>query len=62
MTQQEILDKLETDIRMRGLSVHTVQEYVTRARLFMRHFVRSADQMGEAEFRLFLQYLHDEYM
>lgn len=60
MTQQEILDKLETDIRMRGLSEHTVQEYVTRARIFMRYFDQPADQMGEAEFRSFLQYLLDK--
>ncbi|MEG1806445.1 MAG: phage integrase N-terminal SAM-like domain-containing protein, partial [Clostridia bacterium] len=60
MTQQEILDKLTTDIRLRGMSEETVIEYVTKARVFMRHFDKPADEMGETEFRAFLEYLDRE--
>ncbi|MVB12746.1 Tyrosine recombinase XerC [Caprobacter fermentans] len=60
MTKEEILGKLVQDIRLRGLSEDTVAEYQTKARVFMEHFDKPADQMGEAEFREFLQYLQDE--
>lgn len=60
MTQQEILDKLTTDIRLRGMSEDTVIEYVTKAKVFMRHFDKAADEMGEKEFRIFLEYLDRE--
>lgn len=60
MTKEEILDKLVQDIRLRGLSEDTVAEYHTKARVFMEYFDKPADQMGEAEFRKFLQYLQDE--
>jgi integrase/recombinase XerD len=60
MTKEEILDKLVQDIRLRGLSEDTVAEYHTKARVFMEYFDKPADQMGEAEFREFLQYLQDE--
>lgn len=60
MTQAEILAKLTTDIRLRGMSEETVKEYVAKARVFMRHFDKSADEMGETEFRAFLEYLDRE--
>ena len=48
------------DIRLRGLSEDTISEYHTKARAFMEHFGKSADEMGEKEFREFLQYLANE--
>ena len=60
MTQQEILDKLKLDIRLRGLSEGTLKAYHDAARLFMRYYGKPADQMGEAEFRDYLRYLLDE--
>ncbi len=60
MPQQKILDKLTTDIRLRGMSEDTAIEYVTKASVFMRHFDKPADQMGETEFRAFLEYLDRE--
>lgn len=60
MTQQEILDKLTTDIRLRGMSEDTVKEYCTRSKVFMRYFDKPADEMGEKEFRIFLEYLSNE--
>lgn len=60
MTKEEILKKLVLDIRLRGLSEDTVNEYHTKAKVFMEHFCKPADEMGEKEFRVFLQYLADE--
>jgi len=60
MTQEQVLDKLTTDIHLRGLSDNTVIEYRDKARVFMRHFGKSADEMGEAEFRISLEYLDRE--
>lgn len=57
MTQEEVLEKLTMDIRLRGLSEDTVKEYCTRSDVFMRHFGKSADEMGEKEIRIFLEYL-----
>ncbi|WMJ23183.1 tyrosine-type recombinase/integrase [Paludicola sp. MB14-C6] len=57
MTQEEILEKLTMDIRLRGLSEDTVKEYCTRSGVFMRHFGKPADEMGEKEIRIFLEYL-----
>lgn len=49
--------ELTMDIRLRGLSKDTVKEDVTRSAVFMRHFENSADEMGEKEIRIFLEYL-----
>jgi integrase len=57
MTQQEILEKLAMDIQLRGMSKDTEIEYVTRSRVFMRHFDKSADELGEKEIRIFLESL-----
>lgn len=60
MTQEEVLEKLATDIRLRGMSEGTVLAYCTQAAFFMRYFNKSADEMGEKEFRIFLEYLNHE--
>lgn len=60
MTKEQILEKLLTDMKLRGMSVATQDEYHTKARIFMDHFNKPADQMGETEFRTFLIYLQNE--
>lgn len=60
MTQEEVLEKLATDIRLRGMSERTVVSYCTQAAFFMKYFNKSADEMGEKEFRIFLEYLNRE--
>ena len=60
MTQEEVLKKLATDIRLRGMSEGTVVAYCTQAAYFMKYFNKSADAMGEKEFRIFLEYLNRE--
>ncbi|MEG1882437.1 MAG: hypothetical protein RR224_01790 [Clostridia bacterium] len=57
MTPQEILAKLETGIRLQGMNTYTVKECIKKAIVFMRHFGISADEIGESEFRAFLEYL-----
>lgn len=58
MTQEEVLEKLALDIRLRGMSEGTVLAYSTQAASFMKYFNKSADEMGEKEFRIFLEYLN----
>lgn len=60
MTREEVLEKLAMDIRLRGLSEDTVKEYVKRSKVFMRHFNKSAKEMGEKEVRIFLEFLSRE--
>lgn len=60
MTKEEVLDKLAIDIRLRGMSEGTVLSYCNQAAFFMRYFNKSADEMGEKEFRIFLEYLDRE--
>ncbi len=38
MTNEELLNKMEEEISLRGLSPWTRQEYVCRAKVFLRHF------------------------
>lgn len=57
MTQKEILLKLTEDIRLRGLTEHTVDEYHLRAKAFLQYFDKSVKQLSEVEIRIFLKYL-----
>jgi len=56
MTQQEILERLKTDMVLRGLSQMTVQNYQVKVNAYQNHFNKPADQMGENEVREFIQY------
>lgn len=60
MMQEEILTKLNNDMRLRGMSENTISKYVLKSQIFMRHFDKAADEMGEKEFRSFLEYLDRE--
>lgn len=55
MTHEEILAKLDTNISLRGMSDDNVKEYITKAQVFMRHFNKLADEIGEKEFHVFLK-------
>jgi len=56
MTQQEILDRLKTDMELRGFSRRTTELYQLRVNVYQNYFCKPADQMGEDEVREFLQY------
>ena len=55
MTKTEILEKLKTDLEVRGRSVETIKEYTTKVRQYQDYYGKSADEMGEAEI---IRYLH----
>jgi site-specific recombinase XerD len=60
MSNVEILEQLAKDIKLRGLSQNTMEEYVHRVRIFMAHFERPADQLDETHVKEFLLYLLEE--
>lgn len=60
MSNEEILERLANDIKLRGLSQNTLEEYVHRVRIFMSHFERPVEQLNEADVKEFLLYLLEE--
>lgn len=59
MTNEEILQKLEEEIRLRGFSPHTLEEYMIRAKSFMLYTTRPLEELTEQNIREFLIYLLD---
>jgi site-specific recombinase XerD len=61
MTNDEVLAKLEEDIRLRGFTQATVDRYLTTARVFLRHYEgRQIVDLNEHDIRDFLKYLINE--
>jgi len=60
MSNKEILERLKNDIKLRGLSQNTLEEYVGRVRIFMSHFGCPVEQLSEDDIKEFLLYLKDE--
>lgn len=59
MSNEEILERLKADIKLRGLSQNTFEEYVGRVTVFMSYFNCPVDQLGEPEIREFLLHLKE---
>ncbi|MGX8711430.1 MAG: phage integrase N-terminal SAM-like domain-containing protein [bacterium] len=57
MTHEQAIAKLEADIRLRGMSKHTLAEYRDRTRSFLRHINKPIEALSEADFRIYLEYL-----
>jgi site-specific recombinase XerD len=57
MTNEEILQKLEEEIHLRGFSPHTHEEYMSRAKSFMLYANRSLEDLTEQDIRSYLLYL-----
>jgi len=57
MTNEEILQKLEEEILLRGFSPHTQEEYVIRTKLLMRYANRPLEELTEQDLRAYLLYL-----
>ena len=53
-------DRMDADLRLAGRSESTRRHYLSCARLFVKHFMRPAETMGQAEVRQFLLHLADE--
>lgn len=57
MTNEEILQKLEEEIYLRGFRPHTQEEYIIRAKSFMLYADRPLEELTEQDIRAFLIYL-----
>lgn len=57
MTHEQAIAKLEMDIRLRGMSEHTVKEYRDKARVFLRYFGKPVEELTESDFRIYLEHL-----
>lgn len=61
MTNDEIIFKLEEDIRLRGFTPVTVSNLLTTAKVFVRHYGgRQIVDLNEHDIRDFLKYLIDD--
>jgi site-specific recombinase XerD len=59
MTNEEILQKLEEEILLRGFSPHTLEKYMIRAKSFMLYTNRPLEELTELDIRTYLLYLLD---
>jgi site-specific recombinase XerD len=59
MTNEEILQKLEEEIHLRGYSPHTHEEYMLRAKSLMLYTNRPLEELTEQDLRAYLLYLVD---
>lgn len=60
MTNEEVYQRAYDEVKLRGLSPHTVEEYLGKLTIFLRFFDnRPIDTMGEEEIRQFLLYQLD---
>lgn len=57
MTKEEVLAKLKFDVELRGLSKSTLDEYLTKAKLFQDYFDKPATELNVEDVRQFLHYL-----
>lgn len=61
MTNQEILNKMGQDMKMRGFSHHTYYSYYIKAKDIIRYFKKSMEEVTTEELRKYLlEYLRDE--
>lgn len=60
MTNEEVYQRAYDEVKLRGFSPHTVEEYLGKLNVFLRFYDnRPVDTMGEVEIRQFLLYLLD---
>ncbi len=50
----QLRDRMEQDLKLRGLSPATIRNYLLYCRKFAAFFIRSPEELGEAEVRAFL--------
>lgn len=61
MTNENIIEKTKEEIKLRGLSKNTEDEYLSKLRLFLRYNEnRPLEEMNEADIRSFLLYQINE--
>lgn len=54
-----VLHQVETDISLRGISDHTIKEYVPKIRKFLEHIGKPVEEISELDFRTYLEYLNN---
>ena len=60
MTKEEILEKLQRDTIIRGLSKNTQDEYYTKAKLFQNYYDKPASELDVTDIKNYLYYLLTE--
>ncbi|GAA0180887.1 site-specific integrase [Clostridium sediminicola] len=60
MTKEQILQQLNFDIELRGLSKNTQDEYYTKVKLFQNYFNKPATELNVRHIREFFHYLTTE--
>jgi len=55
LTKQQALQRLETDIQLRGLSKHTHESYMIRVRKFLEFCDRPIEELNEMDVRQYLE-------
>jgi integrase/recombinase XerD len=61
-TMDNIMERLREDIRLRGLSKSTEEEYLNRVNAFLLWAGRPAEEMDEQDIREFLKYLIEKQL
>lgn len=56
-TQEQVLQRMAEDLRLRGLSPNTVDVYVRCARIFLKFLQRPVEDLGTEDIRRFLSHL-----
>ena len=59
MTKEEIFEKLQTEVKIRGLSPGTYKTYMRAIDLFLNWADKPYEELEEADFRNYLLYLID---
>lgn len=57
MTEQQVLERLKADIKLRGLSESTLKNYTRNLRKFLGFCKRPIDELDENDVRRFLEHL-----
>jgi len=55
-----VRDRMDADLRLAGRAESTRTSYISCARRFVKHFMRSPEDMGEAEVRQFMLHITEE--
>ena len=56
----QLRERMEADLKLAGYSPQTRKIYLLYARRFARHFMRSPEELGEADVRAFMLHLVEE--
>jgi site-specific recombinase XerD len=59
MTNEDAMTRFKADIRLRGLSERTFEGYVQRTGMFLEHFNKPVNELGEPEIRIYLLFLKE---